>query len=182
VATMASAGANWTEPELEEKGGTAGRDRGTGKQRRLGRAPGRNTERAGKETLARRPWKQGVARRAGSRARKQSTQGRWAGWRSNPGEQGAAAGLEQVHAGDLARPTSRAGGSSTSWASMDGRASQGARLRARPWEKPGTTSTANPLPCSRQKSAFRLIHSGSLRTCHNNEDRQLTGRARVASS
>jgi hypothetical protein len=52
-------------------------------------------------------------------------------------EQGAAAGLEQVHAGELARSTSRAGGSSVSWASMDGRASQGARLRARPWEKPG---------------------------------------------
>jgi hypothetical protein len=42
AATMASARANWTEPELEERGGTAGQGRGTGKQRR--------------------PWKKGLCR------------------------------------------------------------------------------------------------------------------------
>jgi hypothetical protein len=64
--------------------------------------------------------------------------GRSSNWRSkgrkqqarHPWKQGRAPWLEQEHAGELARPTSRAGGSSVSWASMDGRACQGARLRA----------------------------------------------------
>jgi hypothetical protein len=50
TATMASAGANWTKPELEEIGGTAGRGRGIGKRwrprkKRLGH--GRNRAGAG---------------------------------------------------------------------------------------------------------------------------------------